>query len=206
MHVFFPFLVSKVLQVPLMFSCSSPGNNHFLKNLWLLLVKKIFRNQKIWLLVALMATGMSLLLILSVKRARKCVYLYKSRWFLNHLSIWCVHLCIILKVHGSILMAITPAVWCSCSVQLLSCVWLLVTPWTPGFPVHHQLLDLTQTHVHWVGGAIQPSHPLLSPSSPVFYLSQYQGLFKWVSSFFASGGQSIGVSASVSVLPMIIPL
>ena len=53
---------------------------------------------------------------------------------------------------------------------------------TPGFPVHHQLLELTQTHVHWVGDAIQPSHPLFSPSSPAFNLSQHQGLFKWVSS------------------------
>jgi len=53
---------------------------------------------------------------------------------------------------------------------------------TPGFPVHHQLLEFTQTHVHWVGDAIQPSHPLLYPSPPAFNLSQHQGLFKWVSS------------------------
>ena len=53
---------------------------------------------------------------------------------------------------------------------------------TPGFPVHHQLLELTQTHVHWVSDAIQPSHPLSSPSPPAFNLSQHQGLFKWVSS------------------------
>ena len=113
------------------------------------------------------------------------------------------------------------------SVQLLSCVWLFVTPWTvacqaplsmeilqarilewaalpssrfssvqslsrvwlcdpmncstPGLPVHHQLLESTQTHVHWVGDAIQPSHPLSSPSPPALNLSQHQGLFKWVS-------------------------
>ena len=48
---------------------------------------------------------------------------------------------------------------------------------TPGFPVHHQLPELTQTHVHRVGDAIQPSHPLLSPSPPAFDLSQHQGLF-----------------------------
>ena len=48
---------------------------------------------------------------------------------------------------------------------------------TPGFPVHHQLLELTQTHVHRVSNAIQPSHPLLSPSTPAFNLSQHQGLF-----------------------------
>ena len=53
---------------------------------------------------------------------------------------------------------------------------------TPGIPVHHQLLEFTQTHVHWVSDAIQPSHPLSSPSLPVLNLSQHQGLFKWVSS------------------------
>ena len=49
---------------------------------------------------------------------------------------------------------------------------------TPGFPVHHQLLELAQTHVHRVGDAIQPSHPLLSPSPPALNLSQHQGLFQ----------------------------
>ena len=53
---------------------------------------------------------------------------------------------------------------------------------TPGFPVHHQLSESTQTHVHQVDDAIQPSHPLLSPSPPALNLSQHQGLFKWVSS------------------------
>ena len=53
---------------------------------------------------------------------------------------------------------------------------------TPGFPVHHQLPKLTQTHVHRVGDAIQPSHPLSSPSSPAFSLSEHQGLFQGVSS------------------------
>ena len=53
---------------------------------------------------------------------------------------------------------------------------------TPGFPVHHQLSELAQTHVHRVGDAIQPSHPLSSPSPPAFNLSQHPGLFKWVSS------------------------
>ena len=52
----------------------------------------------------------------------------------------------------------------------------------PGLPVHHQLPEPTQTHVHWVSDAIQPSHPLSSPSPPTFNLSQHQGLFKWVSS------------------------
>ena len=53
---------------------------------------------------------------------------------------------------------------------------------TPGLPVHHQLPESTQTHVHRVGDAIQPSHPLSSPSPPALNLSQHQGLFKWVSS------------------------
>ena len=53
---------------------------------------------------------------------------------------------------------------------------------TPGLPVHHQLQESTQTRVHWVGDAIQPSHPLLSPSPPGLNLSQHQDLFKWVSS------------------------
>ena len=53
---------------------------------------------------------------------------------------------------------------------------------TPGFPDHDQLPELAQTHVHWVGDAIQPSHPLSSPFPPTFNLSQYQGFFQWVSS------------------------
>ena len=75
------------------------------------------------------------------------------------------------------------------SVHTLSSVAQLcltfVTPMdcsTPGFPVHHQLLELAQTHVHWASDAIQPSHPLLSPSPPAFNLSQHQGLSQWVSS------------------------
>ena len=65
---------------------------------------------------------------------------------------------------------------------------------TPGLPVHHQLPELAQTHVHPVGDAIQRSHSLLSPS-PAFNLSQHQGLFKWVSF-------SCQLVASASVLPM----
>ena len=87
------------------------------------------------------------------------------------------------------------------SVQLLQ---LFVTPWTacstPGLPVHHQLPEFTQTHVHWVGDAIQPSHPLSSPSPHAFNLSHHQGLFKWVSS--SNQVAKVGVSASTSVLPM----
>ena len=52
----------------------------------------------------------------------------------------------------------------------------------PGFPVNHQLLEVAQTHIHWVSDAIQPSHSLLSPSPPAFDLSQHQDLFQGVSS------------------------
>ena len=53
---------------------------------------------------------------------------------------------------------------------------------TPGFPVHHQLPEIAQTHVHWVTDGIQTSHPLSSPSPLAFNLSQHQGLFQWVCS------------------------
>ena len=72
---------------------------------------------------------------------------------------------------------------------------------TPGFPVYHQFPELAQTHVHRVSDAIQPSHPLSSPSPPAFNLSQNQSFFS-MSQFFASGGQSIGASVSPSVLPI----
>ena len=70
-----------------------------------------------------------------------------------------------------------------------------------GFPVHYQLLEPAQTHVHRVGDAIQPSHPLSSPSS--LCLQSFPALQPFqMSQFFTSGGQNIGVSASASVLPM----
>ena len=72
---------------------------------------------------------------------------------------------------------------------------------TPGLPVHHQLPESIQTHVHWVSDAIQPSHPLSSPSPPVLQYFPASGSFP-MSQIFASGGQNIGVSASSSVLPM----
>ena len=73
------------------------------------------------------------------------------------------------------------------SVQSLSCVWLFTLSCPYGLqharlPVHHQLPELNQTHVHWVSDAIQPSHPLSSPSPPAFNLSQHQGLFQWLNS------------------------
>ena len=70
----------------------------------------------------------------------------------------------------------------------------------PGLPVHYQLPESTQTHVHWVSDAIQPSHPLSYPPPPALNLSQNQGFFL-MGQLFESGGQSTGVSSSPSVLP-----
>ena len=72
---------------------------------------------------------------------------------------------------------------------------------TPGSPVHHQLPEPAQTHVHQVSDAIQPSHPLSPPSPPAFNLLPASGSFL-MSQFFTSGGQTIGASASTSVLSM----
>ena len=69
----------------------------------------------------------------------------------------------------------------------------------PGIPVHHELPELAQTHIHWVGDAIQPSHPVI-PFSSCLQSFPASGSFP-MSQFFASGGQSIGVSASAPVLP-----
>ena len=87
------------------------------------------------------------------------------------------------------------------SVQSLSRAWLCdpVNRSTPGLPDHHQLPEFTQTHVHRVSDAIQPSHPLSSPSPPAPNPSQHQ--FFPMSQHFAWGGQSTGVSALASVLP-----
>ena len=98
-----------------------------------------------------------------------------------------------------------PGLGVSVSFQFTSVTQSCPTIWDPmdcsmpGLPVHHQLLEFTQTHGHWVGDAIQQTHPLPPPSPPACNLSQHQGLFKWVSS---SGGQSTEVLASISVLPM----
>ena len=97
------------------------------------------------------------------------------------------------------------------SVQLLSHVrlWDPMDCSMPGFPVHHQLPEIAQTHVHQVSDAIQPSHPLSFPSPPAFNLSQCQGLFQWVSSspqvkYIVSKYRSFSFSISPSneVLPI----
>ena len=77
-----------------------------------------------------------------------------------------------------------PPLKCFSSVQLLSCIQLFETPWTAERQASLSIINskFTQTHVHWVSDAIQPSHPLSSPSVPAFNLSEHQGMFKWVSS------------------------
>ena len=98
-------------------------------------------------------------------------------------------------------------IWSYASVQFSSVTQLcstLCNPMncsTPGLPVHHKLLEFIQTHVHRVGDAMQPSHPLSSPSPPVPNPSPASGSFP-MSHLFRWGSQSIGVSASASVLPM----
>ena len=80
-------------------------------------------------------------------------------------------------------MIFLPNIHCCCSFTKLCPT--LCDPMdcrAPGLPVHHQLPEFTQTHVHWISDAIQPSHPLSSPAPPALNLSQHQGLFKWVSS------------------------
>ena len=85
--------------------------------------------------------------------------------------------------------------WHQCSSVAQSCLTV-----TPAFPVHHQLAELAQTHIHWVGDAIQPSHPVIPFSSCPQSLPA-SGSFQ-MSQIFVSGAQIIGVSASTSVLPM----
>ena len=70
---------------------------------------------------------------------------------------------------------------------------------TQGSPVFYHLPELAQTHVHWVSDAIQPSHPLLSPSPPAFNLSQHQGLFQWVGSFHQYWPKYWSFSFSISL-------
>ena len=89
-------------------------------------------------------------------------------------------------------------------VQSLSRIWLFATPVdcsTSDFAVLHHLPEFAQTHVHRIGGAIHPSHPLLPPSPPAVKSRPASGSFP-VSRLFISGGQSSGASASASVLPM----
>ena len=103
--------------------------------------------------------------------------------------------------HPSVCAHTLSGFWLQFSCSLL--LWLFATPWTAKCQASLSITssEFTQTHVHGVGDAIQPSHPLSSPSPPALNLSPASGSFQ-MSQFFASGCQNIGVSASASVLPM----
>ena len=91
-----------------------------------------------------------------------------SKYFLQMLKYNCGSLC-----GGQSVTSVTQSCLTLCDPMNCS---------TPGLPVHHQLLEFTQTHIHWVGDAIQPSHPLSSPYPPDLNPSQDQSLFQWVNS------------------------
>ena len=106
-------------------------------------------------------------------------------------KIWLLYnSCFFIEAHAQVRMCrLVLALRAFISVQFSSSVtqscptlWDTMDCSTPGLPAHHQLPEFTQTHVHWVDDAIQPSYPLSSHSPPALNLSQYQGLFKWVSS------------------------
>ena len=119
-----------------------------------------FREIKIWKMI-----------ILELMKCIKCFI----HWEESGENIWSFEACIDL----SSLHTWCPAFqyWCCCSVtQPCPALCDSMDCSMPGLPVHHQLPEFTQTHVHWVDDAIQPSLPLLSPSPPVFNLAQHQGL------------------------------
>ena len=94
----------------------------------------------------------------------------------------CLHLVSHLSVFSSHLQSFPESVQFNPVARLRPTLCNPMNRSTPGLLVHHQLPEFNQTHVHWVGDAIQPSHPLSSLSPPALKLSQHQGLFKWVSS------------------------
>ena len=118
--------------------------------------------------------------------------------FLKNISRKTKHYCLFVSIG---IFTKKDSVWQFSSVQLLSRVWLFVTPWIAArqASVHHQLPEFTQTDIHRVSDAIQSSHPLLSPTYPAPNPSQHQSFT--ISQLFAWGGQSTGVSALASFLP-----
>ena len=111
-----------------------------------------------------------------------CILLILSTWFPIHPSI--IHFLCAYYVTRRVSSLKQRQKTQFSSVQSLSHIWLCdpMDCRTPGLPVHHQLPEFTQSHVHWVSDAIQPSHPLSSPSSSSFNLSKHQSLFQWISS------------------------
>ena len=110
-------------------------------------------------------------------------HVYYHMWNRSPVQVWCIvrkhltggFLCAVLELSGIL------SVQFSSVTQSHPTLWDPMNRSMPGLPVHHQLLEFTQTHAHRVGDAIQSSHPLSSPS-PVPNPSQHQGLFQWVSS------------------------
>ena len=121
---------------------------------------------------------------------------------LDKCLITCTYYCHIIQNRFTAVMILCASHSHSPSPEFSSVVQSCLTLWDrvdcslSGFPVHHQLPEFAQTHVHWVGDTIQPSHPLSSPS-PAFSLSQHQGLFQWVTSL-----HQVAKGASASVLLM----
>ena len=120
-------------------------------------------------------------------------FLYTLRlcFLMSHPSIYLLHTVLVASV----------SVQFNLVTQLCLTLFDLMDCSMQGFAVHHQLPELTQTHVHWVSDAIQASHPLSSHSPPAYNLSQHQGLFRWVSSSHQVE-ESIVVSASAALLPV----
>ena len=111
-----------------------------------------------------------------------------------------IHHPLFLNLHTSSSLSLNWSPFFSSVAQLCPILCNPMNCSTPGLPVHHQLLEFTQTYVHRVNDAIQPSHPLSSPSPPAPSTSHHQSLFQWVNSSHEVA-KSIGVSASASVLP-----
>ena len=108
---------------------------------------------------------------------------FTHTWNMSHVDHHNSHRMIFVNLHVKLLLELLLNYNFS-SVQSLSCVWLCdpMNCSTPGIPVYHQLLELTQIHVDWVSDAIQSSHPLWSLSSPAPSPSQHQSLLQWVNS------------------------
>ena len=117
----------------------------------------------------------------SLKSSHPCLFPQSPTVCSLHLCLFC---CLTYRVIIIIFLNSVCIYWVQFSSVAQSCLTLCdpMNRSTPGLPVHHQLLEFSQTHVHWVGNAIQPSHPLSSPSPPALNLSQHQGLFQWVRS------------------------
>ena len=131
------------------------------------------------------------------------VYIYTHTHTYIHIYMYiCIHIHICICMHIHIHTYIYIYIYHSLSSVMQSCPTLSkpMDCSIPGFPAHHLLQEPAQTHIHRVLDAIQPSHPLLSPSPPALNLSQHQDHF--MSQLFTSDGQITGASASASVLPV----